>query len=149
MKISIKAILNLLLRYIRNDYSLSPESWLVSCILSSIDMPESFFDSDSPTMDPAYWYDWKELVEEAVEEDKSIIDEVNGLTLEQGLVAIQYFLEQRYWVKNNNLLLKDAYEDLINELSKHKDNLESSRLWREWLAAIADGRKCDKSFKNG
>lgn len=136
-----------MLAYIKDDYSLSPESWLVRDILSSITMPESFLDSDSPTTDPAYWYDWKELVEEEVAKDKTILDDENGLTLEQGLVAMQYFLEQKYWVKDNDMLLKDAYADLIREYDANKDNLASSQLWQEWLAAVAEGKKFDKVFQ--
>ena len=61
-------------------------------------------------------------------------------------MTIQYFLEQKYWVKNNEMLLKDAYADLLNEYNASKNNLESSTLWQEWLIAVEKGRKFDKFF---
>jgi hypothetical protein len=109
-------------------------------------MLDGLFDTDSPTADPAYWYDWKELIEEELANDNSIVDEENGLTPEQGLVAVQFFLHHRYWVKDNDMLLKDAHADLIREYNASKDNLESSQLWQEWLVAISEGRKFDKLF---
>jgi len=147
MKINVFFCFHGLLKYIKNDYLLDPNIWTVRDLLSMIEMPDFIFESDSPTSDPAYWYDWKELVEEELEKDNSILDEMNGLTLEQGLVAMQYFLHHRYWVKDNDMLLKDAYEDLVAEYNANKDNLEDSQLWQEWLVAVNEGKKFDKIFK--
>jgi hypothetical protein len=35
---------------------------------------------------------------------------------------MQYFLHHRYWVKDNDMLLKDAYADLMQEYNTNKDN---------------------------
>lgn len=148
MKIGTKETLTLMICYVKNDYELDPETWELGDLLSMIEMPSFIFNSSSPTADPAYWYDWKELIEEELEKDKSIIDEINGLTLEQGLVAMQYFLENKYWVKDNDMLLKDAYEDLVNEYNVNKNNIETSQLWQEWLTAVSEGKKFDKIFKS-
>ena len=144
---------NIMLNFIKNDYMLDPysTSWEVSDLLSGLEMFSILKKNHnlSPTMNPSCWHDWKNLVEEELSKNKSIIDEMNGLTLEQGLVAMQYFLEQKYWLKDNNMLLKDAYEDLVKEYNSNKNNLESSKLWKEWLVAVAEGKKFDKVFKGG
>jgi hypothetical protein len=44
------------------------------------------------------------------------------------------------------MLLKDAYIDLVKEYNANKDHLESSQLWQDWLAAVAEGKKFDKVF---
>ena len=150
MKLNDIKCFNLMVSFVKNNHMIEPKSlnWEVSDLLSGMDMFSEFKKNiSSPTMDPAYWYDWKELVEESLARDSSILDEENGLTLEQGLVAIQYLLHHRYWVKDNNMLLKDAYADLMQEYNANIDNLESSQLWREWLAAVEEGRKFNKVFK--
>jgi len=157
MKINVKKTFILMMLYVQNDYELDPEVWTVRDLLGSIHVMPSFkkninSETSDPaywTSDPAYWYDWKELIEEELAKNKSIIDEINGLTLEQGLVAMRYFFHNRYWIKDNNMLLKDAYEDLVKEYNSNKNNLESSKLWKEWLVAVAEGKKFDKVFKGG
>ena len=37
----------------------------------------------------------------------------------------------------------------INSSQSDKNNLESSKLWKEWLVAVAEGKKFDKVFKGG
>lgn len=155
MKINVKKTFILMMLYVKNDYELDPDSWTVRDLLGSIHVMPSFKKNiNSETSNPAYWtsdpaylYDWKELTEEELAKDKSILDENNGLTLEQGLVAMQYFFDHKYWVKNNDMLLKDAYEDLVKEYNDNKNNLESSQLWQEWLTAVAEGKKFDKIFE--
>ena len=146
MKIGIKDTFNFMILYVKNDYELDPETWCVRDLLGCVNMMPQIFDSGSPTVDPAYWYDWRELVKEELEKDKSIIDEINGLTLEQGLVAMYHFFDHRYWLKDNDMLLKDAYKDLVKEYNVNKHDLEYSQLWRDWLAAVAEGKKFDKVF---
>ena len=136
------------MQYIQEDCSIDTDSWEVRDLLSGIDMQDLFFERTSPTLDPACWFDWKEVVKEVLEKNRSSpISSKEMLTLEQGLVAMQYFIKNRYWIKNNDILLKDAYEDLVNDYNANKDNLESSRLWKEWLIAIAEGKKFDQIFK--
>ena len=140
------------MQYIQEDCSIDTDSWQVRDLLSLSNMPDHFFKDDvalydSPTLDPAYWFDWKEVLKEVLEKNRSSpIRSKDTLTLVQGLVAMQYFIENRYWIKDNDMLLKDAYEDLVNDYNANKDNLESSTLWKEWLTAIAEGKKFDKIF---
>jgi hypothetical protein len=149
MKIKNLCCFKVGIQFMKNDYTLAPNSWEVSDLLSSISfLPPGHGKTITCTSDPAYWYDWKELIEEELSNDQLILDEKNGLTLEQGLVAIQYFLEQKYWIKNKDMLLKDAYADLVAEYTANKDNLESSKLWQEWLIAVQEGKKFDKVFKD-
>jgi hypothetical protein len=147
MKINSFALFNLMLKYINYDILLELENWEIACFLHDITMmaPHTY-SITSPTLEPAYWYDWKELIEEELSNDQSILDEKNGVTLEQGLVAVQYFIKHKYWIKNKDMLLKDAYADLVIEYSFNKDNSESSQLWQEWSIAVQEGKKFDKIF---
>lgn len=148
MKIKVKFYLILYFIKMSNDIEPDSNSWEVGDLLSGMNFWVSNSNKNlvTHTGDPAYWYDWKELVEEEVSKDKTILNENNGLTLEQGLVAIQYFLEHKYWLRDHDMLLKDAYADLMQEYNNSKDNLESSHLWQEWLKAVSEGKKFDKVF---
>ena len=150
MKIKNTCFFDSSILFIKNDYVIDSGTWEVRDFLGNILLfPPGDGKIIIHTGDPAYWYDWKELLEEAVAKDKSILDEEHGLTLEQGLVAIQYFLEQRYWLKNKDMLLKDAYDDLVATYNSSENNLESSQLWQEWLEAVAVGKKFEKVFQSG
>ena len=148
MKFSPYICLISALKYIKADVEVSPETWEVGSFLSSNEMPEFLFNSDSPTSDPAYWFDWKDVVTSTIKDRlNNEIDSEVKLTLEQGLKSIEIFLSQKYWEKNNEMLLIDAYKDLAAEYERSKDNIFDSNLWKEWLEAVKEGLKFDKTFK--
>lgn len=85
------------------------------------------------------WDDWKNVLNGVGNENKNIAD---GLTPEQGCIAMCIFLDKRYWEKNNDMLLVDVY----NDLEKERDGILESNLWKDWIAAVEEGIKFNRVF---
>lgn len=125
-------------KYIEEDSKMDSDTWKVSDVLSLSDTDTKFtIHTGGPTGDPAVWQDWKRITQDILKNNEcsklKIIDNYL-ITKEQALKAMGYFLEQRYWDKNHDMLLKDAVIDLQNIFQS--DNFEFSELWKAWLQCL-------------
>lgn len=124
--------------YIEADSKIDTNSWEVRDLLSLADTnPKITIHSGGPTADPAVWQDWKEIIKKILDDKQySNIKSSDNyqLTREQALKAMSYFLNDRYWKKNPDMLLIDAVADLRSIIEK--GNLENTEIWTDWLSCV-------------
>ena len=126
-----------MLQYLIADSQTDTDSWEVSDVLSlSNTDKEITAHTGGPTVDPAVWFDWKNITNDILQNNSHShnISDNYFLSREQSLKAMCYFLQKRYWEQNHDMLLIDAVKDLQKIINQ--DNLDSSVVWKEWLESI-------------
>ena len=135
----------LMLEFITDQLEMS-DGWQVRDVLSDINTDEDWIlrITGGPTADPAAWQVWEIFAQEVLE---NIIDpkpNLQMLTKEQALKAMQYFLEDEYYKKDNETLLNVVLRDLSSKMAQ--GNIEKSQFWKTWQGYVDRALKYDRIF---
>jgi hypothetical protein len=150
-----------MLYYVNEDSSLDTDTWDVVGILGCISMERFKYWHDSPTSDPAAWFDWVDAIEETEKQypdlvknlDQENLEQENVsielMTREQGLVAVSCFFEKNYFKINPEWNLREIYLGLKSEVDSYHNiqELMASELWGKWMEAVKEGKKSKIVFK--
>jgi hypothetical protein len=103
-----------------------------------------------PTADPAVWQNWKKCVEKILNKNVQHTENTGirlMLTCEQALKTMCLFMEERYWDKNNDILLKEV----VTEFDKYVQKLHllsGTTFWTEWIQCAERATKSNEVFED-
>lgn len=130
--------------YDETDY----EYDIIDALCDAYTNPVRTCHSGAATANSGVWDNWERLTDEVLKDEKLGRQNPNDilLTREQALRVMEYFLETRYWKKNNEMSMSEIKADIQNALNQV--DFESTEIWQQWLTFAPKGLEFKETFDN-